>query len=445
MNQLLTIGAALQTQATGLPCLIESFLGGGAQGEVYAATLAGQAVAVKWYFPQYLRQDPDLRRRLEQIIRYGAPSDRFLWPLDLVTWSEAEAGFGYIMPLREARFKGLTDLVTRRVNPSFRTLISCGFELALNYRKLHEKGLCYRDIAFGNLFFDPETGEVRIGDNDNVDVNNRRGAISGTPRFMAPEIVRGEAEPNAQTDLFSLATLLFYLLCNHHPLEGARELAIRCFDQAAMTRLYGQEPLFIFDPQDERNRPVPGEQDNPLLFWPLYPQALRNQFTRAFTAGINDPEHGRVRESEWCNTLVVLRDAIVHCPLCQAENFYDPAARRLGAPPVCWACQQPIPAPARLRIAHRNERMLLILNRDSQLFPHHLNPSADFDFGVAVGAVVVHPQQPTVWGLENRSTDKWVATTAAGAVHEVAPGRRATIATGTRLHFGLSEGEIRVG
>jgi hypothetical protein len=131
--------------------------------------------------------------------------------------------------------------------------------------------------------------------------------------------------------------------------------------------------------------------------------------------------------------------------VCQAENFYDPAALRLGQPAVCWACQQAIPAPARLRVAHSNERMLLVLNRDTQLYPHHLNPSAVFDFSEAVGAVVPHPAQPSVWGLENRSADKWVATTASGAVHEIAPGRRVTIASGTRLHFGLSEGEIRVG
>jgi sulfate-transporting ATPase len=42
-------------------------------------------------------------------------------------------------------------------------LVTTGFELARNYRKLHEKGLCYRDIAFGNVFFDPDSGEVRIG------------------------------------------------------------------------------------------------------------------------------------------------------------------------------------------------------------------------------------------------------------------------------------------
>ena len=42
---------------------------------------------------------------------------------------------------------------------------------------------------------------------------------------MAPEIVRGQAKASTETDLFSLAVLLFYMLFMHHPLEGAREAA----------------------------------------------------------------------------------------------------------------------------------------------------------------------------------------------------------------------------
>jgi eukaryotic-like serine/threonine-protein kinase len=444
MNQLLAIHTTVQAQLTGLTCEVAEFLGGGAQGEVYRASLSGQPVALKWYFPQYRKQDPRLRERLEQIIRFGAPSDRFLWPLDVAVLPEDEASFGYIMPLREDRFKGMIDLVTRRVTPSFRTLITTAFELAYNYRSLHAKGLCYRDISFGNVFFDPDNGEVRIGDNDNVDVNNTPGAINGTPRFMAPEIVRGEAEPDAQTDLFSLAVLLFYLLCNHHPLEGERELAIRCFDQPAMTRLYGHEALFIFDPADASNRPVPGEQDNPLAFWPLYPQGVRDLFTRAFTSGIHDPHHGRVRESEWCRVLLQLRDSILYCTHCGAENFYDAAALRVGYRPLCWACDGEIALPPRLRLQHGGERQIILLNHDTRLYPHHLEPNRPFDLSEPLATVVQHPTQPSIWGLQNHSATKWVITTADGAVRDVPPGRSVTLTSGTHVHFGATEAEMRV-
>ena len=156
-------------------------------------------------------------------MRRGPPSDRFLWPLDLVSTAR-NPDYGYLMPLRESRFKGIVDLMKRRAEPSFRALCTACFELAHHYMLLHSKGLSYRDISFGNVFFDPKTGEVRICDNDNVTVNGETaGGVAGTPRFMAPEIVRGQAKPSTETDLFSLAVLLFYMLFMHHPLEGARE------------------------------------------------------------------------------------------------------------------------------------------------------------------------------------------------------------------------------
>ena len=75
--------------------------------------------------------------------------------------------------------------------------------------------------------------------------------------------------PSAQTDLYSLAVLLFYILLVSHPLEGAREASIKCFDRPAMDKLYGTEPLFIYDPQDDSNRPVPQYHDNAIAFYRL--------------------------------------------------------------------------------------------------------------------------------------------------------------------------------
>jgi serine/threonine protein kinase len=143
------------------------------------------------------------------------------------------------MRLREPRFRCLVELMRRRIDPSFRALSTAGFHLAHSFLQLHSKGLCCHDISFGNLFLDPDTGESLICDNDNVTVDGETGAgVLGTPRFMAPEVVTGQGQPGIQTDLYSLAVLLFYLFVVHHPLEGARELAIHSFDLPAMNRLY---------------------------------------------------------------------------------------------------------------------------------------------------------------------------------------------------------------
>ncbi len=439
MNQILKPKQVVQTETTGLPCTVEQFLGGGGQGEVYRAELSGKVVALKWYFSA--SATPEQRAALETLVKKGPPNEKFLWPMEL-TSAQTVPGFGYIMPLRESRYKGIVDLMKRRIEPTFRALATAGLDLSHSYLQLHAEGLCYRDISFGNVFFDPDTGDVLICDNDNVTVDGEgKGGILGTPRFMAPEVVRGETLPSTQTDLFSLAVLLFYMFMVHHPLEGKRELEIHCLDLPAMTRLYGTEPLFIFDPDDDSNRPMPGYHDNVLAFWPLYPQFLRDLFTQAFTEGIRDPQNGRVRESEWRAAMVRLRDSIVYCVNCGAENFYDAETLRAsgGKPGSCWSCGKEIQLPPRIRIGDN----VVMLNHDTQLFPHHVDDQKMYDFSQPIAAVTQHPKTPSIWGLRNLSNEKWVITTADGTIKDVDPGRSARLAVGTKVNFGKTEGEIR--
>ena len=438
MNQILTPGQIVHTES-GTPCKVERFLGGGGQGEVYKADLAGTAIALKWYFPA--QATPDQRAALGDLVTRGPPDLRFLWPLQLTT-SPDVPGFGYVMPLRGPRYKGIVDLMKRRIEPTFRVLATAAMELADGYLALHAQGLCYRDISFGNVFFDPGTGEVLICDNDNVTVDGQgRSGVLGTPRFMAPEIVRGEAQPSTQTDLFSLSVLLFYVLIVHHPLEGKRELAIKCLDLPAMNKLYGTDPLFIFDPDDDSNRPMTGYHENAIVFWPLYPQFLRGLFTEAFTLGLRDPLE-RVRESEWRAAMVRLRDSIVFCANCGAETFYDGEVLRAagGKPGTCWSCGTGIRLPPRIRVGDA----IVMLNHDTQLFPHHVDDERLYDFSQPVAAVTQHPKDPSIWGLKNLSGEKWVITASDGSLQDVEPGRSVRLAVGTTINFGKKVGEIRV-
>jgi hypothetical protein len=180
---------------------------------------------------------------------------------------------------------------------------------------------------------------------------------------------------------------------------------------------------------------------------------LRKLFIRAFTEGLSDPFHGRVRESEWRAALVQLRDVLCYCPSCKAENFYDPeAVRNNGAQANsagnCWACGQPVRLPPRIRIHHSGAQsggqQVIVLRHDSKLYPHHVDRNRHYDFSHAVAEIAFHPTNPNVWGLKNLANEKWVATTAGGDVRDVPPGRTVTIATGTRIQFGYSEGILRL-
>lgn len=439
MDEMLKTGQTVQCLPSGMPCTIEVLLGAGGQGEVYKAQLGGGDVAVKWFFP-YMAT-PEQRASMELLIRKGAPSEHFLYPME-ITVADGVAGFGYVMPLRPKRFKNIVDLMKRKIEPTFRALATAGLNLSHNYLLLHSQGLCYRDISFGNAFFDPDTGDVLIADNDNVSVDGAAVlGVLGTPRFMAPEIVRGEAMPSTNTDLYSLSVLIFYMLMVAHPLEGAKESAIKALDLPAMTKLYGTDALFIYDPNDDSNRPVPGIHDNALAFWRIYPQFLRDIFTRAFTVGLKNPTNGRVRESEWRGEMIRLRDAIFYCANCSMENFYDSIALKAngGNPGLCWACAAALKLPPRIRIG----KSVVMLNYNTELFPHHIDDGKMFDFSAPVAAVAQHPANPNLWGLKNTSQNKWVITSADGAVKDVEPGKSVSLTVGTKIQFGKIVGEIR--
>lgn len=432
MDGQLKKGATLRSES-GTAYQVISLLGSGGQGEVYQVESAGKPFALKWYFPHTSTRTQ--KQTLENLILKGPPDTSFLWPQDMIFRGEGQP-FGYIMPLRPERFKSIVDLMKRRAEPSFCALCRAAYNLTAGYEKLHAMGYSYRDISFGNLFFDPDTGEVLICDNDNAAANGTEdGAVYGTPRFMAPEIVTGQAKPSRNTDLYSLAVLLFYMLMLGHPLEGKLEADIRCMDIPAMNRLYGTDPVFVFDPGDSRNRPVPGYQDNVLIYWKLYPQVLRELFTRSFTEGLRTPGC-RVTEKQWLAAFANLITGIVPCPACGAEVFYD-EEKAAAAPHTCWNCQSAVPMPPALSVG----KSRILLHREAKLYAHHLR--GDYDMDTVAGTVVQNPKNPALWGIRNDTGESWTYLRADGTSTPIPPGRSGAMAKGAKIDFGRETGEFQ--
>ncbi|MDF2593684.1 MAG: serine/threonine protein kinase [Clostridia bacterium] len=410
---------------------IVRLLGSGGQGEVYEVTANGRRYALKWYHVHTATKNQ--KKIIEKLVEDGKPDERFLWPIDMI---ESSKTFGYIMDLRPASYKSIVDLMKRRAEPSFRELCTAGFNLADCFQKLHSLGYSYCDISFGNTFLNPDSGEVLICDNDNVIVNGMtNSSVQGTLGFMAPEIVIGEKGPSAETDLFSLAILLFYMFMLHHPLEGSQEANIRCFDAAAKQKVYGHNPVFIWHPEDKSNRPISGYQDNAIIYWGIYPKFIKELFMTAFTEGITNPKR-RIVENQWKRAFIQLRDSIIICPHCGCETFYQDSLT-IGAGNICWNCSKNIEAPPLLQIGHH----FMILNKQTVLFEHHL--FNDFNLEDKVAEVSQHPLDPKKWGLKNVSQENWLFTKPDGNSVVVEPGKNVPLICGTKINFGNVEGEIR--
>lgn len=411
-----------------------SFLGAGGQGEVYDVECNGKHYALKWYFEHMATKEQ--KAILDNLISRGAPDTTFLWPQDLIFKKIGES-FGYVMPLRPKNYKSIVDMMKRRAEPSFYTLCRAAYNLTNGYQKLHTMGYSYRDISFGNLFFDPDTGDVLICDNDNVSANGKDdSAVYGTPRFMAPEIVIGKAKPSRNTDLYSLSVLLFYMFMMGHPLEGKLEADIRCMDIHAMNRLYGTNPVFIYDPANKTNRPVKGYQDNVIIYWDVYPRVIRNLFTKSFTDGLTYPNK-RVTEKQWLDAFANLMTGIMTCPDCGAEVFFDEHKMAIGVGHSCWNCGRLLQPPVSIVIGKNR----ILLRKNVKLYSHSIY--GDYDMDTVVGEVVQNPNNPSLWGIKNESKDNWTYIRADGQQIPVAVGKSAAIAKDAKIGFGQLTGEFK--
>ncbi len=412
---------------------VVSLLGQGGQGYVFEVRRpAGSPLALKWYKPDSATRAQF--REIQQLVEFGSPHPRFLWPLS-VARAGGHPGFGYVMHLRDGRFLELSYLLSnvdregRPLDVSFASTIELCRQLSFSFLRLHARGLCYRDISFGNVFFDPDSGDVLICDNDNVGVDDGTGRVLGTPYFMAPEVVSDTTYstlPSTDTDRHSLAVLLFYSLFLGHPLEGAlTDAGLR--DGRWLQRHFGTEALFCLHPDDDRNRPSAIVQQ----YWSIYPQFLRDLVTHAFVAGLADPAE-RVTEGQWIKAMDRLRDGMMTCPHCPTTTFWD-----AGQAASCRRCGHDVVPPFVLRVSRRSLAVspLLTLRAD------HLRSGAD-DPRVLARARR-HPEDPTRWGLHNVSTAAWTVTSPDGEQHRVDPDRTVELVDGARLQIATATVTVR--
>src|SRR5215469_1859498 len=412
-------------------------IGEGGQGVVHRAQMNGATFAVKWFRPG--PGEPEMRKSITALVQRGRPPHpAFVWPIDIVT-SPPGPGFGYVMPLLEPRFVSLAQVLNQEIQPSFRVVTTIGRELVDAFAALHSSGLCYRDISFGNLRVDPVACEVAIIDVDNVGIDGGEALVKGTGPFMAPEVIRDEALPSTVTDLHSLAVLLFYLLMHGHPLLGERADESYGWDGSHLSeteinlRNYGTSPLFVFDPDDRSNRPLP---DDPVsIWWPIYPMHLQRVFIQAFTTGLRDASlYGRVKEGTWRRTLQRLHDAASSCPACGAATFYDPEREMQR----CWQCRGILPAPPRLEAPGGT----LVLSDGAIVTSHHL--FRDRGHKTTCAVVSPHPGRPGHVVLRNMTSQAWVVAPEGEDPKPVAPGQRLAIRP-MLIDFGGVQARIRAG
>lgn len=405
-------GDILKTEIFSLNLKVIRKIGEGTQGKVFLVHSPHGEYALKWYRPEQATSEQ--KESIRQLLLNGPPrgdaGSRFIWPIDLVTRNDSDE-FGYLMPLIDTKIYATLNEIWghKKPLPDFVSMCEISFQLANSYRALHLSGYCYRDISAGNLMFNPHNGNILICDNDNVGVNRQSGCqIWGTMEYMAPEVVIGKAMPSIETDLHSLAVLLFYLWIWHHPMHGMMEYRYHCWDLPSKKMVYGKEPVFIFDPVDQRNQ-LP--KDPAYLIakkrWEYCPTSLKKLFTRAFTEGLKKPTK-RVTEGEWQRLFLNLKDNAVKCDKCKAWNLREP---EYEPEPKCWHCGEKISSPPTLILTHPAGKRYITLRNGLSLYFSHIKPSTSKpDYNEEIGLVVKNPKDQEVYGIKNTSNCEWEVT-----------------------------------
>lgn len=425
------------------PIRILSFLGSGSQGQVYKVRIGDEYLALKWYYSSYAKRDRQLLSRLYQAISAGSPSDQFIWPCAVLREGAGKDinkailndSFGYAMPLRPDGYIGANEHYGGNLDISIQKVLIVCRNLCKAFHALHSIGFCYKDLSIGNIFFNPITGHVLVCDNDNVDVNGRSsGSVLGTPGFIAPEIILSRASPDRQTDLFSLANIIFRLLTRHDPFCGKKELSEPLLDEAARLRLYTENPVFIFDPNNGSNRPDPMHHSAVLTTWPIYINEIHDLFLRSFCEGVLDPM-ARVLTGEWIDVLSRILDNRMICTQCESENFLE--NHFIAAD--CWNCGSLIQPTMYLEINTR--RILPAVG--TLIMESHFARYELMEMDEVLGEIVAKPDDSRRVGMRNNSTDDWRGVLANNKLITVRPGQTCDLLAVKQIH--TKRGAILIG
>ena len=209
-------GSALEGGLLG-PYRVDRVLGAGGMGIVYEGmdTRLERAVAIK-VLPAGFGQGEAQERFLREARTASALDHPNICSIhDIGTSGD---GRPYLVMTRY-RGETLRQRLDQRVL-SVEEARDLAVQMARGLARAHEAGIVHRDIKPGNLLI-TEHGELKILDFGLAKMADQAGltasgALIGTPAYMAPEQVRGEAV-DARTDIWAFGVVLFEMLAGRRP------------------------------------------------------------------------------------------------------------------------------------------------------------------------------------------------------------------------------------
>ena len=198
-------------------------LGRGAMGVVFRALdpALDRAVAVKVIAARSAepaRASAELEARFLREARVAA---RISHPNVVTVYDAGREGGSLYLVMELVTGESLGARLLRGEFPSAPEALEMAAQVADALGAAHALGVVHRDIKPGNIMV-TESGRVKVADfgvakavGEETDLT-RTGTVVGSPAYMAPEQVRGEAL-DGRADLFSLGVVLYELLMRRKP------------------------------------------------------------------------------------------------------------------------------------------------------------------------------------------------------------------------------------
>ena len=206
---------------------IEKEIGRGAMGVVYLAhdPTVRRPVAVKVYqLPQGLaaHEEEELR---ERFLREAQAAGALSHPAIVTVYDAGQtedSGVPYIA-MEYVSGDSLRDLLEREGRLSVSRAVRIAGDLAEALGAAHAQGVIHRDVKPANVLVRQPDGAVKIADFGIARLASseltRSGLTLGSPAYMSPEQVRGRPV-DGRGDLFSLAVILYQMICGRRPFAG---------------------------------------------------------------------------------------------------------------------------------------------------------------------------------------------------------------------------------
>ena len=192
-------------------------MGRGSFGEVYRAfdpTLQ-RHVALKLLLPRGLDLDAEASSLLNEARAMARVRHPNVVPIYGVDQHDGRVGFWSDF----VQGQTLSDLLARQGPLGPREAALVGIDVCRAVGAVHAAGFIHRDIKAGNVMRE-EGGRILLMDFGLTHESGTGTDHSGTPAYMAPELLTGQPATIA-SDVYAIGVLLFNLLTAQYPVEGA--------------------------------------------------------------------------------------------------------------------------------------------------------------------------------------------------------------------------------